>query len=212
MLQDNAIVETGFSLSNAVPAPPEPAERRREERHLTILRVGTLIVGDRRELCLVRNVSSAGLMAHVYSPLEPEERVAVELKSGQQIDGRVIWVREANAGIAFDTPVDVAGLLANPPVLDNGWRPRLPRVEVDRPATLRAGARSWRVRTRDISQGGIKISLDQPFEADEEVVLTLDGMRPLPGTVRWHDDGNCGIRFNALIPFDELIAWLKRAA
>lgn len=212
MLQENALVETGFSLSDAVPGPPGGAERRRAERHLTILRVGTLIVGDRRELCLVRNVSSAGLMAHVYSPLEPEQRVAVELKSGQQIDGRVVWVREANAGIAFDSPVDVAGLLANPPVLDNGWRPRLPRVEVDRPATLRAGARSWRVRTRDVSQGGVKIALDQPLEAGEEVVLTLDGLRPLPGTVRWHGAGACGVGFNALIPFDELIAWLQRPA
>lgn len=207
MLADNQIVETGFSFADSVPGPPE---RRRAERHLTILRVGILIADGQRELCLIRNISAGGLMVHVYSPVEEGKRVTVELKSNQAIDGRIVWVEEANAGIAFDEPVDVAALLANPPVLDNGWRPRLPRVEVDRPATLRAGARTLWVRTRDISQGGVKIDLDRPIEAGTAVVVTPEHFRPLAGTVRWQQERACGIAFNELIPFDELIAWLKR--
>ena len=207
MLADNELMETGFSFAETVPAPPE---RRRQERHLTILRVGILIVDGRRELCLIRNVSAGGLMAHVYSPVREGERVTVELKSNQAIRGRIAWVRDANAGIAFEKPVDIASLLANPPVLDNGWKPRLPRVEIDRLATLRVGARTYWVQTRDISQGGVKIDTDQPFETGTAVVVTLERFRPLPGTVRWQNGRACGIAFNALIPFDELIAWLKR--
>ena len=129
------IEETSFSFSSQIPAPPD---RRRQERHIRILRVGVLFFDGRRELCLIRNISSGGLMAHVYSTVTPGERVTVELKTNQKVTGSIAWANGSDAGIAFDTPVDIVELLANPPVLDNGWRPRAPRVEVDRAATLRA--------------------------------------------------------------------------
>lgn len=206
MFTGERVVETGLSFSHEVPAPPE---RRSSERHLKILRVGTLIVGGRRELCLIRNISAGGLMAHVYSRLVPGARVEVELKTRQPVAGRVVWVREANAGIQFDGKMDVAELLANPTVLDNGWRPRTPRVEVDRMATLRAGARTWWVNARDISQSGVKVEADQPPEPGSEVVVALEGFRPIAGVVRWSRDADCGIAFNQLIPFGELIDWLR---
>ena len=208
MLVEDRTVETGFSFSNAVPEPPE---RRTDQRHIKILRVGTLVIGERRELCLIRNISAGGMMAHVYSKLGRGERVNVELKATQPVSGSVVWVDEEEAGIKFDSPVDVAELLANPTVLDNGWRPRTPRVEIDRMATMRAGARTYWVHARDISQSGVKVETEHPPAADTEVVLALDGLRPLQGIVRWSNDSSCGIAFNQLIPFGELIAWLKSA-
>jgi len=62
----NVVEETTFSFSTRAPQPPE---RRRDTRHITILRVGTILVDGRRELCLIRNISAGGLMAHVYSQL-----------------------------------------------------------------------------------------------------------------------------------------------
>jgi hypothetical protein len=206
MFVEECVVETGFSFSRAVPAPPE---RRQSERHLKILRVGTLVVGGRRELCLIRNISAGGIMAHVYSRLTPGEPASVELKASQPVAGRVIWVRESNAGIQFDAPIEISELLANPAVLDNGWRPRTPRVEIDRMATLRAGYRTYWVHTRDISQGGIKVEADEPPEPGAEIVIDLEGLGALCGVVRWSRGTGCGIAFNELIPFAELIAWLK---
>jgi len=207
MFVEDRVVETAFSLSNAVPAPPE---RREDERHIKILRVGTLILDGRRELCLIRNISAGGLMAHIYSKVTPGQRVVVELKSNQPIGGHVVWVRDANAGIQFDEAMDIAELLANPMVLDNGWRPRTPRVEIDRMATLRIGADVLWVHAVDISQSGVKIETDQEIETGTEIVLTLEGMDPRPGVVRWSKDGHCGLSFNGLISFTELIDWLKR--
>jgi hypothetical protein len=209
MLAENQILETSFSFSDQVPAPPE---RREGERYVTILRVGVLVIDGRRELCLIRNISAGGLMAHVYSPVQPGQRVTVELKSNQQIDGQVEWVRDADAGVKFDVKVDVSQLLSNPQVLDNGWRPRLPRVEIDRLATVRVGSRTYWVHTRDLSQGGVKIDTDQPLDVGTEVVITLENFRPIAGTVRWQKGRACGIAFNDLLPFEELIGWLKRAA
>jgi hypothetical protein len=198
--------ETSFSFSTEA---PRPSERRRDRRYLTILRVGTLIVDGRRELCLVRNISAGGLMAHVYSSYATGVRVSVELKTNQQIQGTVTWTEGANMGIGFDEPADVAELLNNPPRLENGWLPRLPRVEVDRLATLRIGGHFHWVTAIDISQGGVKIETDRPIEPGVEAVLTFDGMRPIAGVVRWHHDGVAGVSFNQVLPFGELVAWLK---
>lgn len=199
--------ETVFSFSERAPAPP--AERRRDARHLTILRVGALVAPEGRELCLIRNISAGGVMAHVYTRRLPGERVALELKNGQPIVGRVIWAEDSNIGIQFERAVDLAQILSNQAAIEHGWQPRMPRVEVDRMATLRCGARLYGVNTRDISQGGVKVETDQKLEAGRQVVLTMERFRPLPGLLRWYEDGIAGIAFNELIPFHELMGWLR---
>lgn len=183
-------------------------DRRRDIRHLTILRVGVIVAGDSRELCLVRNISAGGLMALVYSPFEVEQAVSVELKTNHGIPGRITWKRESSIGIEFDERIDVAEVLSNAAVLDNGWRPRMPRVPVDRFATLRAGSRTYWVSARDISQGGVKVEADQPLEIGAETVVTLENFRPVQGVVRWRRENQAGISFNHVIPFHELSRWL----
>jgi hypothetical protein len=183
-------------------------DRRRDVRHLTILRVGTVHVGDRRELCLVRNISAGGLMAIVYSAFDPGQCIAVELKTNHCIPGRVSWVKESTIGVAFDEKIDVAEILSNPPLLDNGWRPRMPRVPVNRLATLRAGARTYWVSIHDISQGGVRVEADQPIEIGGETIVTLENFRPISGVVRWRKGNQVGISFNQVIPFRELSQWL----
>lgn len=192
-------------------APPEaarPGDRRRDVRHLTILRVGAIIVDERRELCLVRNISAGGLMAMLYSRLEPGRPIVVELKTNHRIPGRVTWTREQTIGVAFDEKIDVAEVLSNPPMLDNGWRPRMPRVPVERMATLRAGARTYWVSTRDISQGGVQVETERPLDIGGETVVTLENFRPIPGVVRWRRGNVAGISFNQVLPFHELSRWL----
>ena len=206
MLPKECHEETTFSLSGEAPLPPE---RRRAPRHLSILRVGVLIGPEGRELCLIRNISGGGLMAHVYSRRRPGDPVSIELKTNQQIAGEVIWAEGSNIGIRFHEPIDVAEMLSNQSGLDNGWRPRLPRIEIDRLATVRCGARICGVNTRDISQGGVKVETDDPLEVGAEVVLTLEKFRPLQGVVRWADEGLAGIAFNQVLPFRELMGWLR---
>lgn len=202
----NAVEETTFSFSREA---PQPCDRRTKPRHITILRVGTIVIDGRHELCLIRNISAGGLMAHVYSVLKPEQRLEVELKTHQRVVGKVSWCSGSNVGIAFDEPVDVEDLLASNSELQNGWRPRLPRVEVDRLGTLRVGSRIHALNTRDISQGGVKIEIDQPLDVGAEIVVTLEELPPIQGVVRWYQEGLCGISFNQIIPFHELINWLR---
>ena len=205
MLSNDCHEETTFSFSEKAPPPPE---RRRAPRHLTILRVGALICAHGRELCLIRNISAGGLLAHAYSPHKVGERVSVELKTMQPVEGHILWVEGANVGVQFDAPIDVAELLATQ-VRADGWRPRSPRIEVDRLATLRSGSRLYAANTRDISQGGVKIEIDEALVAGQQIVLTMERFRPVQAVVRWFHEGQAGLEFTETLPFQELITWLR---
>ena len=205
MLSNELHEETTFSFSEKAPRPPE---RRRDPRHMTLLRVGALISAQGRELCLIRNISAGGLLAHAYSPHQVGERVSVELKTKQPVEGHILWVDGSNVGVQFDAPIDVAELLASH-VSPDGWRPRSPRVEVDRMATLRCGARVYAANTRDISQGGVKLEVDEPLASGQQVVLTMERFRPIQAVIRWCQDGFAGVEFTETLPFQELIAWLR---
>lgn len=206
MREDEFADETSFSIHEEV---PERGQRRNAPRLLTLLRAGTIIVDSRRELCLIRNISAAGLMLHIYSRLHEGQRVEVEMKTGQQVAGSVKWVDDANAGIEFDHAIDVMAVLASQLVTRSDHKPRMPRVEVRCPATLRMGAHSFRVETRDISQGGAKVALGTPLPADAEVVLAMEGFHSLQGVVRWCADDAAGLTFNSVIPWPQLMHWLK---
>lgn len=211
MGQDD-IEETRYSLNDEVPTL---AGRRQEGRLLTLLRVGTLILGGdgiidgRRELCLVRNISAMGMMIHVYSHLTLGEAVEVEMKTGQQIAGRVKWIDGSNVGLEFEASVDVMAMLASQMISQTDLKPRMPRVEVRAPAMLRMGGQIWRVGTRDISQGGTKIALDVDLPADADIVLSMEGFHSQHGVLRWCGDGMAGITFNTIIPWPQLVRWLK---
>ena len=206
MLNQMDVEDTSFSFSREAPSPPD---RRNSTRHLKILRVGTLVANGRRELCLIRNISAGGVMAHVYSTFELDQDVSVALKTNQVLDGKVAWIRDNNIGIAFENPIDVEEMLSNASLAENGWLPRMPRVEVDWLATVRAGAKITWVTVRDISQGGVKFESDTRIEPGQQVTLTIDRFRSVPGVLCWYDDGHGGISFNEPVPFSELMSWLR---
>jgi hypothetical protein len=202
-VDEEQVETTLYSLSDHA---PDPDCRREDQRHMTLFRVGSITLGNRRELCLIKNISAGGMMIRAYGPIELGERVTIELKCGQPVDGKAHWVRANQVGILFDEKVDVIDLLS---VSMSGPRPRMPRIEVDSPATLRQGADIARVRLLDISQGGAKVSCDTPFPAASEIVLSMGGLPPIHGVVRWSGDGCVGLTFNRLVALPALVEFLQ---
>lgn len=185
-----------------------PDDRRTDKRHRAVLRVGRLMTEGREELCMIRNISSGGLMARVYSKLARDQRVAIEIKNGHIMTGEVAWVDSVNAGVRFDDKIDVLNFLANEQKdLLSGQVPRSPRLRMQANVLIRRGAHYVHAQTADISQGGVKVSEGDAFDADDSVVLTISGMQPRPGTVRWRREGHAGIGFNEPIPFETLARW-----
>jgi PilZ domain len=202
-LKEQPIETTLYSLA---PTAPERPERRHSERYLSLLRVGAVLIEGRRELCLIRNISAGGMMIRAYSTIASGTRLHVELKQSEPVSGIVQWVEDGLTGVTFDSPIDVVGLLA--PSAD-GPRPRLPRIEVSCTAWLREGANMFRTRGINISQGGICIATPAGLPIGADVVVTLLGMSPLAGVVKWSDDGAYGIGFNRVIALPDLMGWLQ---
>ena len=202
-METQPVETTLYSLSDAPPAAD--SDRRDCERHLTLYRVGTVLVQGRRELCLIKNISSGGMMVHLYCTIEETTPIVVELKSGQPISGRISWTREHNAGITFDEPIDVIDILSS--AMD-APRPRMPRIETHCHATLRDGANMLRVRVCDISQGGVKVECQTILPQGADVIVSLPGLDPQPGLACWVDEGFIGVTFNRLLPLGELVSWL----
>ena len=196
---------TLYSLSET---PPRRGDRRVDDRHLTLFRVGSIIIGERRELCLIKNISAGGMMIRVYCPIPEGTALSIELKSGQPVTGKVSWTRDQTVGVTFDVAVDVIEILS---ASAEGPRPRMPRIEVDCIATLRDGANVYRLPVCDISQGGIKVKGDPVLEHGCDLSVSLPGLEPQPAALRWRQDGYLGISFNRLIPLGELVAWLHHA-
>ena len=194
---------TLYSLADA---PPAPSDRRDAERHMTLYRVGSLSIGDRRELCLIKNISAGGMMVRSYCPIPEGTAIAVELKCGQPITGVASWYREPNVGIAFDQPIDVIEILSTSM---QGPRPRMPRIEVSCFATLREGASTYRMRACDISQGGLKLIGETVIPVASDIVVSLPGLEPQRGVVRWNEGGQIGVTFNRLLPLSDLVGWLQ---
>ena len=204
---DKQPVETTlYSLSTGMPQPAAAADRREGERHMTLYRVGSILVDDRRELCLIKNISAGGMMIRAYCPVAQGTALSIELKCGQPIRGSVSWTRGQDAGIAFDAPIDVIDILS---ASMEGPRPRMPRIEVSCVASVREDGNSYRVRVCDISQGGAKIESSSSFAPGAQLVLTLPGLPPQPGVASWSSGGFSGVAFNRLLPLRELVDWLN---
>ena len=202
-MQERPVETTVYSL--AASAPPQP-DRRSEERYLTLLRVGAIVAEGRRELCLIRNISAGGMMVRAYSPLPLGAPVSVELKQGDPVKGLVQWVEDGLTGVAFDSPIDVLGLLAPP---GDGPTPRLPRIEVDCTAWVRQDAEVIRTRLVNVSQGGVRVECAAPLTVGGDAVVTLPGLTPAAGVVKWSEGDSYGIGFNRSLVLSDLVQWLK---
>jgi hypothetical protein len=182
-------------------------ERRQGRRHVTVLRVAKLVRAHGDELCVIRNISAGGVMAHFYSPAKIGERLSVEFKSGRKLDGEVRWVRGDDAGIEFDEKIDIVRFLAGEDDVAGKFEPRAPRIGVGMAATMRAGIRVHPVTVHDISQGGLKFGAIESTVAGQEVVFRIAGLPPLAGTVRWRDGAHAGVAFEIPLPLATLAKW-----
>ena len=194
---------TLYSLSDKPPVCPD---RRQNERYISLLRVGAMMIEGRRELCLIRNVSAGGMMIKPYSPVAAGTHISVELKHGDAVSGVASWAVKGLDGISFDRPFDVIALLSAP---GSGPRSRLPRIELSCRVTLRQNANVIRAEVVNISQGGICVKTDSALEVDGDIVVSLAGPHAAAGVVKW-EEGDCyGIGFNRVYPIGELMGFLK---
>jgi len=202
-VEDQAVETTTYSLATSAPTQPD---RRGSDRYLSLLRVGSILVEGRRELCLIRNISAGGMMIRAYSEIPIGTVLSIELKQGDPVNGVVKWIEGALTGVTFDSPIDVVLLLAP---AGNGPRPRLPRIEVDCTAWVREDGDVICARIVNVSQGGVCVEARGALTVGADIVITLPGLTPAAGVVKWCDGSTHGLSFNRALVLSELVEWLQ---
>jgi hypothetical protein len=182
----------------------------RDKRHVTILLVGRLITAAGDALARIRNVSAGGLMLEAGVPLVPGDKVRVELRTVQAVEGTIAWATAPRAGIRFDAPADVAQLLhpaaAAPAVT---LPPRPPRLATCCPVQLCHQGRSRYAVLADLSQGGGHVQELAGAVVGDQLGVAIPGMPTRRAVVRWVRGGDAGFIFLEPLPFVELAAWLQ---
>lgn len=197
---------TVFSLSHDPPVfLPTPSPELAGEPDC-----GRLVGAGGEHRCTLVRLSAAGATLQVDGALEIDGAYALELSFALAIPGRIQWLREGQAGLRFDLPIDVVATLARNLVSLPAERRRGPRIELRQGVWLHRGDDHEFAHTRDLSQTGVGIETRLPLEPGEAVQLTLDGLRPIDGAVKWVQAGGAGIAFAEELGWQVLMPWLRQ--
>ncbi len=193
-----------FSLSNELDSSPLGAA----EDAAPALLSG---VEGKRE-CFVHRITSGGLSLTVTGPVSHGERATIELPFGLAAEGWIDGDDPARIAFRFDQPLDVVGALARCLAALPAERRQMPRVELRQRLCIRHSGQADFGWTRNLSPGGIGIETRATLQTGEAVELTLDGLRPLIGEVRWAERGQAGIAFAEELAWQTLMPWLRKVA
>uniref|UniRef100_UPI003C2C9995 PilZ domain-containing protein n=1 Tax=Altererythrobacter segetis TaxID=1104773 RepID=UPI003C2C9995 len=76
-----------------------------------------------------------------------------------------------------------------------GRRAQTRRI-VDLRAQVRCGSETWRpIRVVDLSSTGFRLSWLPSCSTDCRIWLRIEGLEPLPATIRWKNNGGVGCEF-----------------
>lgn len=197
---------------------PEPGDERADEsrpqvpiwaepRHLFFFRLGTLLGEGSPSPTEVLALAESGAIVRVGETLEEGARLVLELNSHHRFAVRVEWSSDTLAGLEFEDREHVRATLAG---RDRAHPYRAPRLELAAEVVLRLGETCLTARAKDVSEGGIKVELDEPGHVGREASVIVPGLPPVAGRILWCRNGRAGISFERPLPFRSLIDCLTR--
>lgn len=193
--------------------PASAPDADRAPRTVTTLLVGKLVArGTVEHLCRIRNISMTGMMLETHHTLGFGNWVTVELRSGDRLQGSVVWSSEGRAGVEFATLIDVDHILAQAKAGPDGFcgpAPRAPRFDIECAARISCFGRHIDVTLENISQSGARIRMPKPPREDTEIILSIPGLPSRRCTTRWARDDQAGLIFLEPISYNDLGPWLE---
>ena len=188
------------------------SERRSGERHRSVLLIGRLC-GATQAACVIHNLSSGGLMGRFETAPAIGERLRIELRGLDAVEGTVRWVRGHKAGIEFDTKQKLDSVFSLRQ--EDGRTARPPRFPLSTPARLILPGGAFDASVLDISAGGAKLAIEGHVTAgDTGQLLLIESGTAMFGTAAWCVSDRIGFRFAAPLTLNALATLLgeKRPA
>ena len=194
-----------FSLSSEL----DPAARGAvEDAAPARLLLGS--AGERN--CFVHRITAAGASLTVSGPVSDGDLATIELPFGLTADGAIVGSDPAALSFRFDEPIDVGGALARCLAALPAEPRQMPRIELRQRLCIRHGGQVDFAWTRNLSPAGIGVETRAQIAPGAQVEITLDGLRPIQGEVRWAEKGQAGIAFAAELGWQILMPWLRKVA
>jgi hypothetical protein len=183
-------------------------ERRKEQRHRLILRVGVLEQGQTSSFCLVKNISASGVHLKTYVRPAVDAEAALRVADEPPVRGRIAWEKGDLAGMTFSEELDTETLLRVQQKLIQTRRRSTPRVNVDASATLRTGGQTSRALVCDISSFGTRLKTGAVVAPGARAVVDFPGLPSVNAFVRWNDGQESGLVFETPIPIQIIAQWI----
>lgn len=185
------------------PTPPvelRGPELRAAERFSPVMRTAKVLCGHTEYICLVRNISATGTALRFFHKPPRDETLWLEMANGYRAEIQCLWRDGDQAGYQFSNPIEIADLLDAPGIHS---RPDI-RIKLGVSGAISAnGIVSW-ATILDLSQTGARIETDASMAVRQLVYMTIDGLTPRVGHVRWRDGQAHGLVFQQSLGLVEL--------
>ena len=171
-------------------APPQ--ENRAAPRFFALIRSAKLVSARGEFICVVRDVSAAGVRLRCFHAVPPETTMALELQNGDMFEIEHVRSQGDEASFRFSAPVPIERL-----VQESALFPRRPlRLNIAIPLTLRTPTGVVAAVTHNMSQQGCRVEAALPLALDQSVIVESPHLPGIRAKVRWRRDGDCGLVFD----------------
>lgn len=186
-------------------------DERAAPRFTLLMRTAKLVAGDAEYLCVIRDVSSAGVSVRLFHPLPPVSRMTLEMQTGDCHGMYPVWQREGEAGFRFCTPVDVEKMVRN----SSRYPKRELRFSAEMPVGLCIDGCRHETILRNISQQGAMVECDRHMALGQAVRVESDQFPEIVARVRWRMGNRYGLVFDTtfrMLELARLVVSLNRTA
>jgi hypothetical protein len=200
-----ALSVTTFVVDDRLPWPEDPSSAAENGP----LDACVLFDSGVRRECVIHKISALGATLRGELGKMPGDEVSVELGTGQRAAGKVGWVRDGEAGISFNQPIDVLALINRKLVSQPVERRAMPRVELRCSVYVKWAGTISPALLRNISATGIQLEGEALPGKGTFVSVFFEGLNVPPGEVIWRRNNLIGVRLLEDLSWTSIMPWIR---
>lgn len=187
-------------LPDAAHADTGSADAHSEARYTPLIRTAKLVCGSGEFLCVVSEVSAAGVSVRLFHPLPGDKLLHLVMPNDDSLPLEVEWEKAGRAGFRFAGAVDLEQVIAG----RSEWPKRPIRLNLELPVEVWGLAGRCEATLRNISSQGAQIECASRMAIDQHLRMKVRGLPEIEAKVRWRTGTFHGLAFDSLIQFADL--------
>ncbi len=171
---------------------PVVTDQRVAPRFIALIRAAKLVSDGREFICVVRDVSTAGVRLRCFHAIPYGRSMTLELQNGDRFAIERVRDEGQEASFRFLGEVAIERLLQ-----ETMHHPRRPlRLNMAIPLTLRTLAGPAAAVTQNISQQGCRVECAMPLALAQGIIIESPHLPGIRAKVRWRHNGAVGLVFD----------------